>query len=359
MPLHTDSSCFLKLHEHTGMVILHAFHSCWRLFAFEQIQLDAYFTMVWRWYAATFKLWPVILIFERNEMTECPRKPWQTTSIVITWHIQPFSTQSTCSVSYQFFFCSCASSQFSSQETVNSIRKTLFFESDHGTMSGHFSVWIMWTGNCGDVLRSTEIFQSLAPFSSFTLEIFCFLPGHSPTLWTWIMDSLVVTGCWFAASHCALNNSMTPFNTLLCQHVYIWSDCGHADSTWCKVLLHVKHRSESVYPHNFRLVIFGRRSYVAQRKNNIASGSIAIKDFHENLIGSISFYFVQVHCLAWETAVAILCSTSNILTSSFTMCLFLFGSTLENTMLLMLPSPSQLVWGMPMMSLIHRLHSAS
>ena len=27
-----------------------------------------------------------------------------------------------------------------------------------------------------------------------------------------------------------------------------------------------------------------------------ASGSIAIKDFHDNLIGSISFHFVQEHC---------------------------------------------------------------
>ena len=63
-------------------------------------------------------------------------------------------------------------------------------------------------------------------------------------------------------------------------------------------LLHDRHKSELVYPHNFRLVAFGKRSYVEQRRNDIASGSIAIKDFHDNLIGLISFYFVQAHCLA-------------------------------------------------------------
>ena len=40
------------------------------------------------------------------------------------------------------------------------------------TMSGRFSVWIMWTGNCRDVLRSAETFQGLAPFSSFILGFF-------------------------------------------------------------------------------------------------------------------------------------------------------------------------------------------
>ena len=116
------------LHNYTAIVILHAFHSCWRLFALDQIQLDAYCTVIWRQYVATFKLWPVILIFERNEMTEYPRKPWQPTLIGITWYIQPFSTQSARSVLYRFFFCSCATSRFSSQGTVNSMRETLFFE---------------------------------------------------------------------------------------------------------------------------------------------------------------------------------------------------------------------------------------
>ena len=94
--------------------------------AFDQIQLYAYRAVVWRRFEATFKQRPVIPIFERNKMTECPIKPWQPTSIGITWHIQPFSTQLARSVSW-FFFRSCASSRFSSQGTDNSMRRTLFF----------------------------------------------------------------------------------------------------------------------------------------------------------------------------------------------------------------------------------------
>ena len=160
MLLRVDCNRFLMLRNHTGMVVPRAFHSCWKLLAFDQIQLDAYCAVVWRRFEATFKLRLVIPIFERNEMTECPRKPRQPTSLGITWHIQPFSTQPARSVSYRFFFHSCANSRVSSQATVNSMRRTPFFESDHATMSGRFSIWIMWTGNCWDVLRSTEIFIS-------------------------------------------------------------------------------------------------------------------------------------------------------------------------------------------------------
>ena len=112
MSLGIYSNHFRMLCNHMGMMVLRAFHSCWKFFAFNQIQLDAYCAMVWRRFAITFKLWPMIPIFEWNEMSECPRKPWQPTSIGIIWHIQPFSTQSSCSVSYWFFFRSCASSSF-------------------------------------------------------------------------------------------------------------------------------------------------------------------------------------------------------------------------------------------------------
>ena len=76
----------------------------------------------------TFKLRPVIPIFERNEMTEFLRKPRQPTSIGIIWHIRPLfhavSTQYLVSV----FFRLCASSRFFSKDTVNSMKRTLFFE---------------------------------------------------------------------------------------------------------------------------------------------------------------------------------------------------------------------------------------
>ena len=124
---------------------------------------------------------------------------------------------------------------------------------------------------------------------------------------------------------------METLDTLYCHHAYIWSDCEHTDRTWRKIpqsLLYIKHRSESVYPHNFRLVAFGKRSYVERRRNYITSGYVAIKDFHDNLIGLISFHLVLSHCLARVIALAIRCSSSsNILTSSLIMFLLPFGPT--------------------------------
>ena len=199
MSLRVYSNRFMVLRNHTGMVVPRAFHSCWKLLVFDQIQLDACCAVVWRRFEATFKLQPVIPIFERIEITECPRKHRQPTSIGITWHIQPFSMQSARSVSYRFFFHSCASFRFS----FNSMRRTVFFESDYAIMSSRYSVWIMWTGNYRDVFRSAKSFQSLAPFSSFIWEFFCFFTRHSPSLRNWIMGSLVVIGCWFAVSHYA------------------------------------------------------------------------------------------------------------------------------------------------------------
>ena len=59
----------LVLRNHTGMVVPRAFHSCRKLLAFDQIQLDAYCAVVWRRSEATFKLRAGIPIFERNETT--------------------------------------------------------------------------------------------------------------------------------------------------------------------------------------------------------------------------------------------------------------------------------------------------
>ena len=94
MSLRIYSNRFLMLRNHMGMVATRAFHSCWKLLALNQIHLDAYCAVVWRRFEATFKLRPVIPIFVRNQMSECPRKSRQPTSIWITSHIQPFSTQS-------------------------------------------------------------------------------------------------------------------------------------------------------------------------------------------------------------------------------------------------------------------------
>ena len=67
MLLRVYSNRFLR--NDTGMVVPRVFPSCWKLLAFDQIQLDAYCAAVWRRFEATFKLRPVIPIFERNEMT--------------------------------------------------------------------------------------------------------------------------------------------------------------------------------------------------------------------------------------------------------------------------------------------------
>ena len=66
-------------------------------------KLDACCAVVWKRFEATFKLRPVIPIFERNEMTECPRKPRQPTTIWTPWHIQPFSVY----IYLYLYFCFC------------------------------------------------------------------------------------------------------------------------------------------------------------------------------------------------------------------------------------------------------------
>ena len=58
MLLHVYSNRYLR--NHTGKVVLRVFPSCWKLLAFDQIQLDAYCAAVRRWFEAIFKLRPVI-----------------------------------------------------------------------------------------------------------------------------------------------------------------------------------------------------------------------------------------------------------------------------------------------------------
>ena len=64
MLLRVYSNRFLR--NHMGKVVPCLFPSCWKLLAFNQIQLDAYCVVVWRRFEAIFKLRPVIPIFERN-----------------------------------------------------------------------------------------------------------------------------------------------------------------------------------------------------------------------------------------------------------------------------------------------------
>lgn len=142
--------------------------------------------------------------------------------------------------------------------------------------------------------------RSGAPLSSIMLGII------------WFLGSLSLTVCFFAALHCLLTYSIPTSSTLSWGHVYTCHDCGHVESTWCKMprsLWHIAYTSLSVYPHNVMLVGFGRRSYVDRNRNDIANGSIATSVFHDSLIGLISLHVVQAH-------------------SSITMSRFLFGENL-------------------------------
>ena len=58
MSLRAYSNRFLMLRNHTGMVVPRAFHSCWRPFALDQIQLDTY--------SSVFKLRFSILFSDLN-----------------------------------------------------------------------------------------------------------------------------------------------------------------------------------------------------------------------------------------------------------------------------------------------------
>ena len=55
MLLRVYSNRFLMLRNHTGKVVPRAFHSYWKLLAFDQIQHDGYCAVVWRRFEATFK----------------------------------------------------------------------------------------------------------------------------------------------------------------------------------------------------------------------------------------------------------------------------------------------------------------
>ena len=108
------------------------FHSCWKRFAFDQIQLGAYCTVVWRRFEATFKLRPVIPIFERNEMTECPKNHDN----------QPQEESHGISNLFSRSRHTVSRIGFSSARVLlpGFLPQGLFFESDYATMSDHFSV---------------------------------------------------------------------------------------------------------------------------------------------------------------------------------------------------------------------------
>ena len=170
----------------------------------------------------------------------------------------PYSQHAVTRTDFSFV---CVLSLFSSQLIVNFNRRTLFLGSDHISTSGRLYVWARCTGNCKDVIRSTETFKSLAPLWIFMLGvIYFFFARHSLSLWNWIFW---FPGCLEPFICCLTLGFLSDlWSPLIFYYVATWSDCRHAESTWRKVprlFLHEKQRSVSVYPHIFRFVAFGRR----------------------------------------------------------------------------------------------------
>ena len=173
MLLRVYSNRFLR--NHTGKVVPRVLPSCWKLSRFRPNPTWCISRRGLKTIRGNFQTTASDSYFwkKRNDWVS-----YKTTTTNLNWNHMAYPTLfhavgTQCLVAV-FFPRSCASSRFSSQGTVNSMRMTLFFQSDHATMSGRFSVWIMWTGNCRDVLRSAETFQSLAPFSSFMLGFYTF-----------------------------------------------------------------------------------------------------------------------------------------------------------------------------------------
>ena len=136
------------------------------------------------------------------------------------------------------------------------MRRTLFFESDHATMSGR--LWIMWTGNCRDVFRSAETFKSLALFSCFMLGFFVssqdiHLPWETE-LWVpwllWIADLL---------SHIVLStillSLLIPCYVTMCImwyiYIYIYRRCP-----WCNGSLRMKWTQRYEFKSWTRVIAF-------------------------------------------------------------------------------------------------------
>ena len=198
----------------------------------DQIQLEVSRAVDFNRCTALLKDCPTIPIFVRNETTELPMYPRHPTSIGSTWHVQPFSMQSDRRSSYWALLCSCAISIFPSHGTVNSMTSTHFLASDQTTMSGRWFVRTMCTGKFRRALISARIFQSRAPASSFEIRgLFFRRPGRSPSLIKWTSVFLEIEVSRLVVSHCVSMRSLITSSILLCRHVYICSDFGHADST--------------------------------------------------------------------------------------------------------------------------------
>ena len=102
MSIRTYSNSILILRNYTGMVVPRAFHSCWRLFALDQIQLNAYCTVVKRRFSVPMLTFPsvsvvysvIFLLFYLSLCVAAQKHSRQTSCIimqkgVICWSMGP------------------------------------------------------------------------------------------------------------------------------------------------------------------------------------------------------------------------------------------------------------------------------
>ena len=86
--------------------------------------------MVYRWIFVENPM------FDRKDIVDLAKKPWQPTSIGITVQDQPRFSQSARRGSYRVLLHLLANTKFPSQGTVSSTRCARLQDSDHVTISG-------------------------------------------------------------------------------------------------------------------------------------------------------------------------------------------------------------------------------
>ena len=155
----------------------------------DQIQLDECWTVVWMRCKVLFKQRPVMPIFERKKTAECPRSPRHPISIGITLHVYPFRLSRHAVTHIDFFFIRMHRLCFLPNRLLILFGK-LFFESD----PMRTSVRIICIGDCTNLIRSTETFQSLTPHSIFKLGVVCFFLYGAFTF-------LMKLNLWFLGCH--------------------------------------------------------------------------------------------------------------------------------------------------------------
>ena len=119
------------------------------------------------------------------------------------------------------------------------------------------------------------------------------------------------------------------------------------------------HVSSFVIPQSLRFVVVGNRSYVDLSRKLSRRGSIEKKDGQVIFFDSACSQFIQVHCLAKQTAFVLRFCSSWLRISSVTISRAPTASCLENQRCCVWPSPALPTCVAPHNSLKCKLDSAS